>query len=120
MVVKKRFWRCFACEQNFNDEDMKGPIPFKEKNEDYFVCYSCGRDLGLKNMEQGRYLLLQCPGCSRQFLPLLEFDPSKFHAKIITCPFCKEGNTFVFSPKPDGSIIRECRPDEYKKLYKNS
>ena len=112
--MKKRFWRCYLCEKNFFDEEMKGPLIFRDKGNDYFICYCCGKDMALRTIKQKRYLLLECPRCFRAFLPLLDFDTDEFRSKVFGCPFCKEKSTFKFIPKPGGSILQEKSPEEYE------
>lgn len=114
--MKKRFWRCYLCEKNIYDEEMKGPLLLKEKLDEFFICYHCARDLGWKNIEQKRYILLECPKCIRAFLPLLDFDTGEYHSKVMLCPFCKEKSTFKFEGEPYGSIMKELSPEEFKNL----
>jgi DNA-directed RNA polymerase subunit RPC12/RpoP len=111
--MRKRFWRCFACEKNFYDDDMKGPILYYDKSEEYYVCFNCACDLGVRNTEQKKYLLLECPKCQRPFLPLLDFDTSQYHSKVLPCPYCKERCTYKFSLKPDGPVVVEMTPEAF-------
>jgi hypothetical protein len=117
---KKRIWRCFLCEKNFCDEDMRGPLLYKERLDEYYVCIPCARDLGLRIIEQEKYMLLQCPGCSRAFLPLLDFDLAEYHSKVLPCPFCKEKGTFKFNLKPEGSVLVELSPESFREKLKNT
>jgi|GEM_PF-2027737 len=116
--MRKRFWRCYACENNFNDDDMKGPILYYDKSEEYYVCYSCACDLGVKNTAQKKFLMLECPKCRRLFLPLLDFDTTQYHSKVLPCPFCKEDSTYKFVLKPDGPVVAEKTPEEFNILIR--
>ncbi|MDQ7821700.1 MAG: hypothetical protein RDV48_02780 [Candidatus Eremiobacteraeota bacterium] len=116
--MKKRFWRCFLCEKNIYDDDCQGPLIYHDKSEEFHVCVSCAVDMGSAVLNQKRYLLVECSRCGRFFLPLPDFDPSEYHSKVMSCPFCKEKTTVVFNEKPEGSVIRELSPEEFKKHLK--
>lgn len=110
----KKSWRCYLCEKNFDDDEMRGPLPYCDRSEEYFICFSCAKDMGLRNIAQKVWLLLECPHCRRAFVPLLDFDLSQYRSKVLLCPFCHEKNTFKFIRKPDGSILEERSPEDFK------